>query len=133
MAEQTLNSQLSGAEIIEAICDQVRTKLRKDCNLNQNSAYDFFKARVMIDATLHDTGTDVKVQAVTEQTFGKEPAGEEGVEHHTTKLEIDKASPNEVRVETGHDRGCLLHVARDAVDAGVLAGDHLVREEGRHE
>lgn len=101
MAETTQKDQLSGAEIIEAVVDKLRTRLRGDCYLNQNSAYDWFTATLKIELDLHDTGAMVRTDYEAKAEFGKPPVEEDSVEQVRDVLEIEAASPNTVRQETG--------------------------------
>jgi hypothetical protein len=100
MAEETLKTALSGAEIVEAIADKVRQKLRTDCQLNPNSAYDWFDATITIELNMHDTGVLVKGDYNVKATAGKEPE-QEMQQHVPAELYIAPAPPNEVRVDTG--------------------------------
>lgn len=99
MAEQTLNDPLSGAEIIEATLDKLRTKMVRDCFLNPNSSYDWFTADITIHLDMHDAGVHVKSgpHAAT-LTVGTKPVESTQV---ADVLEVDAAPPNEVRVSTG--------------------------------
>lgn len=99
MAEQTMNKQLNGAEIVEAMVDKIRAKFRADCYLNPNSAYDWFTARISIELDMHDTGTMIQVNHSVEASHGEQPIGE--TEHVEGVLDIEAAAPNEVRRETG--------------------------------
>ena len=99
MAEQTLNNPLSGAEVVTAILDRVAAKLRSDCNLNPNSAYDWFRADISIKLDLHDTGAHVKGDYDIHAGETEDFEGEYG--SIVTPLEIDPDTPNAVRVETG--------------------------------
>lgn len=101
MPETTINTQLSGTEVIEAIVDNVRSKLQRDCFLNANSAYDFFKARILIDIDLHDMGTDVPVKSVVEVVHGDRPEDETEVQTNHASVIVEEAPPNDVRVQTG--------------------------------
>lgn len=96
--EKTLNSALNGAEIIEALRDRILDKLRRDCYLNPNHAYDWFSANIHIAVKLHDTGQELDTDHQIAFTSGTPQHDSTVVE---TELEIEKRSPNEVRVETG--------------------------------
>jgi hypothetical protein len=99
MPERVLNQQLSGAEIVEAVVDQVRTQLQKSCYLNPNSGYDWMAAKVRVDLELHDTGTLLTESFKAESETGLKPNPDE-IEVHEVDFDIEPAPPNEVRVQT---------------------------------
>lgn len=101
MAEQTFNEALHGNEVVEAILDRLRNKLRMDCYLNPNMAYDYFTAEISIKLTLHDMGMDVKTEADVQATHGEEPHDDAYVREVTDVLDIDPQPPNVVREQTG--------------------------------
>lgn len=88
---------------MEAICDKLRAKLRLDCYLNPNSAYDYFSATVILDLKMHDAGTDlaVKHDVVFEHDVIDEDAAPVDVEAVRTELDIQPEPPNVVRETTG--------------------------------
>lgn len=96
--EKTLNTALSGAEIVEALRDRILEKLKRDCYLNPNHAYDYFSASIHIKVHLHDTGQELETEHRIGFTTGQPQMDSEEVE---VDLDIEKRSPNEVRVETG--------------------------------
>lgn len=98
MPEKTLNSALSGAEIVEALRDRILDKLRRDCYLNPNHAYDWFEANIQIKVKLHDTGEELETSHQVSFSSGTPKPDSEEVE---VEVELEKRSPNEVRVETG--------------------------------
>ena len=98
MAEKTLNSPLSGAEIVEALQDRILDKLKRDCYLNPNHAYDWFSAHITLQIKLHDTGQELETtHQVIYATGTPQPESEE----QELELEIEKRAPNEVRIESG--------------------------------
>jgi hypothetical protein len=99
MAEQTLKNPLSGAEVIEAILDRLRSSLQADCHLNANSAYDWFSAEVAVKLDMHDAGAHIKVDRIAKIHSGTHPS--EDLQHVEADFHIDPAPPNEVRVDTG--------------------------------
>lgn len=100
MTEQTLNNPLSGAEVVEALVDQLRTKLQRDCYLNPNSAYDYFSATIAVSIQMHDAGALVPVSVTLTVASGVEPP-DDSIETVEGVVEIPMAPPNEVRVKTG--------------------------------
>jgi hypothetical protein len=99
MAEIVLANPLSGLEVIEAVVDQVRTQMRKDCNLNVNSAYDWYDAEI----NMHDAGSHIKGDYTAKSAQGSKPSDGEEIEQAFASFDVDPASPNEVRVATGQD------------------------------
>lgn len=99
MIEQTQNNPLNGGEVIEAIVDKLREKLRRDCYLNPNSSYEWFTAKLTIELDLQDAGVHVPVKAAIEMEQGIAKDGEIG--HVEAELEIEAEPPNKVRVDTG--------------------------------
>lgn len=126
MSEITLNNQLSGAEIIEAILDKMRQKLRSDCHLNPNSAYDWFDARIKIELDMHDTGAHIKKDYEVGAASGTVPDGE--VDGVSEELHIPAAPPNEVRVSTGQGVPTLT---KDAQGNKVVENVRYARKTAR--
>jgi len=98
MAEKTLALPLSGAEVVEAICERVRVALKKDCFLSETSAYDWFEASVSVGIRLHDLGRIPKVEVGVVVEKG---AWTGDVEERIAGVEIGRAAPNQVRLENG--------------------------------
>ncbi len=99
MAEKTLAKPLSGTEVIEAVVDKLRDKMRRDCYLNPNSAYDWFAADITIKLDMHDTGSKVSVEHAALVTEGVKPVDD--TMFVSENLQIEPAAPNTVRMETG--------------------------------
>ncbi len=118
MAERVLANPLSGEEIIEAVVDQIRRHLQKDCYLSPNLAYDFFHADVKISLTAHDVGRAAEV--VIEETVAEGVRPEDyALEAADAEFHINEAAPNEVRVESGQDVPVLT---RDADGKPAIKG-----------
>lgn len=128
MAEHTLNSQLSGDEIIEAVIDKLRAAMRKDCYLNKNSAYDWFNATVTVQLNMHDTGNLIKGDYTAQTQHGVSPANGEDIQEVTAGFDIDAQSPNEVRVATGQPVPTLT---KDATGKTVVKGVSYARKDVR--
>jgi hypothetical protein len=105
MPEKTLNLPLSGAEITEAVIDVIRRRLRSQCFLSPNTAYDRYSGHITIDLRCHDIGRIDEVSTDIPISGGpnvNEPHLED--EDRFLKDEIDipsSDSPNDVRVDTG--------------------------------
>ncbi len=127
MAEQTLNNPLAGNEIIEAILDKVRAKLRSDCFLNANSAYDWFNADISYKIDMHDSGALVKVDQQVIVSNGAMPETPD-LQHVEAEFHIDPAPPNEVRVETGQPVPTLT---KDEHGKDVIKGVRYARKDAK--
>jgi hypothetical protein len=105
MAERVLAEPLSGEEVILAIADRISTVLRRDCFLSKNLAYDSFDCDVKISLRLHDVGRSPEVSL--DQNISAEVEGanieDQFLDQAETEFKIEKAPPNEVRVETGQE------------------------------
>jgi hypothetical protein len=101
MAEKTLNSPLSGEEIQKAIRDQIEQKMRKDCYLNPNHAYDWYTAEIEIHYGLHDVGTTLEGEAKITYSYGEKPLPPAEVKEGEVGMSIQAESPNRVRVQSG--------------------------------
>lgn len=122
MAEVTLNSQLSGTEVVEAIVDKVRAKLRRDCYLSPNMAYDWFMATIKIELDVHDAGTTLKIDTTEVIAEGEEPGEDEPIMTVSEHMDIPAAPPNTVRIETGQDIPTLTKENGKNVVKGVRYG-----------
>ena len=101
MAEQTLNNPLSGLEVRKAILDRLELQMSRDCNLNANSAFDWFSADVVVKVNLHDAGVHVQSDFDVAAQAGTDPNGDYRAE--ATVFTMDAATPNEVRIESGQE------------------------------
>ena|ERR1700692_240978 len=128
MAETTLKEQLSGNEIIEAVVDKVRAKLRGDCYLNPNSAYDWFTAKINIELDMHDTGQMVPTNHEVKAESGAPPEDEDEIQHVRDGVEIEAAAPNTVRVESGQG---VPTRAKDEQGREVVKHVHYKRTDAR--
>jgi hypothetical protein len=126
MAEKTLNVQLNGAEIVEAVVDAIRQKMTTDCFLNPNSAYDWFSAEVRVKLDMHDTGAHVKGDYSATTIAGAEPNGEVATADAT--FEIEPAPPNEVRVASGQ---AVPTLTRDGDGKPVIKGVRYARKDAQ--
>lgn len=100
MAEKTLALPLSGTEVVEAISEQIKRVLSRDCYLAATSAYDWFEAEVEVKVRMHDLGRMPGVETKVVVTGGVAgPEGEFG--EVVVGFRIGKAAPNEVRLENG--------------------------------
>lgn len=99
MNEQTLNKPLSGAEIIEVVCNQVKKAMQRDCTLAPHCAYPAFSYAISINITFQDTGTKVKGTSVTVSDKLGELEPEVEVQTAETIVEGAPDSPNTVRME----------------------------------
>lgn len=126
MAEQTLNNPLSGDEIIEAVTDSLRIKMRRDCFLNKNSAYDWFSGDVAVKLDMHDAGTRVSADHAAHSERGTAPNPDDDRQHVEAQFFIDPAPPNEVRVGTGQPVPTLT---RDAQGKDVIKGVRYARKD----
>lgn len=126
MAEQTMNNPLSGAEVVEAVLDRLRTELRKDCYLNPSSAYDWFSCKVSIELDMHDAGSLIKVDRAVTAENGDKPGEVESLQHVSGGFHIDPAPPNVVRVETGQPVPTLT---RDEHGKDVVKGVRYGRKD----
>ena len=118
-SEKTLNTPLSGAEVVKAIQDKIQEKLSQDCFFNPNHAYDWFKAVIQLRVEFHDAGVTINGENVVVAEAGQEPQPGGGAEEFNESVEIDAKSPNEVRVETGQEVPVLR---RDANGKSVVEG-----------
>ena len=100
MPERVLANPLSGEEIRKAILDKISQRLERDCYLSPNLAYDFYECRVSISLTAHDVGRAAEVKVEETITEGTRPE-DAALEAADSEFEIDRQSPNEVRVESG--------------------------------
>jgi hypothetical protein len=118
MIETTMKTQLSGAEIVEAVVDRVRQSLRGNCHLNANSAYDWFIGTVTLELDLHDTGANIKVDKVATAQFGERP-GDGDEANSVDQFQIDAEPPNKVRVKSGQPVPVLTRENGKSVVKGV--------------
>lgn len=101
MGEKTLNLPLSGEEVLEALTQQIRSHLRRDCFLGPTTAYQFFEAKITLAVKLHDVGRIAEVNTEVVSKIGQPPENpDEFLEQFDSEFEIPKAPPNEVREET---------------------------------
>ena len=124
MAERTLNNPLGGNEVVEAILDKIRLKLKSDCFLNANSAYDWFSAEIEIHLDMHDAGAHIKADFKVQASNGEEPVDGTELQHVEAEFHIDPAPPNEVRVDTGQPVPTLT---RDSDGRDVVKGVRYAR------
>jgi hypothetical protein len=112
MTERVLPESLSGEEIRTAILDILSRRLQRDGYLNPNLAYSHFTAKIRIEVSCHDLGTDRKVD-VTETYVAPvaEPSSDEDIylDQADGEIEINKTAPNDMRVETGQTVPVLSH------------------------
>jgi hypothetical protein len=99
MADKTIPLPLSGSEVKAAILDKISQALDKDCYLHESAAYGWFEAHIKLEIRCDDLGREDVVKADLTATEGEKP--EELPESVRVELQIDKAPPNQVRVETG--------------------------------
>jgi hypothetical protein len=94
---------LTGDEIIEAIADRLKAKLRSyGYPLRPGDCYEWFKADIpFITVEMLDAGTVQKAEYGVHLEHGEAPAEGTEVVKLETSLEISKAEPNRVREETG--------------------------------
>jgi len=99
MTSRTLAEPLSGAEVIEAIVEEVRRKLRLDCYLKPVFAYSSFTADLTIRVALKDAGSSPQVQTLV-HVESETPLDED---HFLTETEahLGEAPPNTVREDSG--------------------------------
>jgi len=104
--EEAIVEPLSGREIIEAICHQVRVQLQRDCYLSPNSAYEHFIAEIKINLKAVDCGRIAEVNANLAVVQGPAPDPDDPeaaarTDIHQTVTTMDPQPPNVVRKETG--------------------------------
>jgi hypothetical protein len=104
MPEIVLPMSLSGLEIRTAILDRLSARLAQDGYLNLNLAYSHFTAKISIQIEAHDCGrvAEVKVEETVSPVAESNP-DDEFLDKAEGEFEIEAASPNEVRVETGQE------------------------------
>lgn len=99
MPELTLAQPLSGTEVIEAVCDKIRTMLRQDCFLSPNLAYETFSANIKVSIKATDCGRTVEVDQVVAVGSDKEPDDDAALME--SEANLYNRPPNEVRLESG--------------------------------
>lgn len=99
--ERVLADPLSGAEIIIAVTDRIATRLRRDCFLTANMAYQSFRCKVKIELVAIDCGEERVVNV--EETVQHNPEDEalDQADAQLAEIEMTDQPPNETRVETG--------------------------------
>jgi hypothetical protein len=100
MAERSISLPLSMGEVGEAICVKIKEALRRDCNFNSDLACDWFKAHVAIKVEHSDIGRVIKSEHVVSSESGEKPADPADVYLDELELDIEKAAPNQVRMDT---------------------------------
>jgi hypothetical protein len=100
MPETSLNLALSGEEIIQSVCMKLAETMRRDCFLNQSTAYESFKSEVSVKVEMKDLGRAVSAEFHVEQSEG-EPGGKGKQITKEIAFAIAPAPPNEVRQEAG--------------------------------
>ncbi len=125
MAEQTINKQLGASEIIEAVLDTLRQKMRRDCYFNPGSAYDWFDGEITVKLRMHDTGSNLTAEHTVKvgDPSGKVPDGSDTVDDVITINKIE--SPNDVREMTGQP---IPTMTRDAEGHKVEKGVKYARK-----
>jgi hypothetical protein len=98
--ERTLNSGLSGEEIVLALLDKIGMALRRDCFLNRTTNYRYFDGKVIIDISMNDVPGDTNVHKEVRHTLGAPPADTTPTTAHV-EIDLNPDSPNTVRIETG--------------------------------
>ena len=99
--ERAVNLALSGREIKNALLDKIGTALNRDCNLNDNTAYDGgFEATVTIKLRCKDISRTVEMEKTVTAQDG-DPEETAALELAEAKFEMNSTDPNTTRVETG--------------------------------
>lgn len=96
--ETSIAEPLSGDEVVEAVLDLIGQKLRRDCFLSRNSAYESFEGKITVHLRLKDVGRIAEVQ--TEVPFVLRKAGNDATEIDE-EMFLDEQLPNVTRVNTG--------------------------------
>jgi hypothetical protein len=100
-AEKTLNLPLSGAEVLTYILSQIETRLKRDCYLSPNSAYEYCTADIHIHLRLHDVGRTAEVDQTVVSTIGQAPSDDEYLDIADVQFQVEAVPPNEAREESG--------------------------------
>lgn len=102
MSELTLAQPLSGEEIITALVEKLRDKLRSDCYLSGTTAYESFEADIKVSVRMVDCGRIPEV-AVEVHEKSENPIDETNENFALEQMDIhlSSAPPNEVRQEAG--------------------------------
>lgn len=104
MPERTLPMELNGTEVIEAVTDAIRRRMRQDCFLNPDTAYSWFRAEISYKVTMNDCGRLPEVEQKVIVEGGTKPEGGEESIHLsqvTGEIKINEAPPNQARQESG--------------------------------
>ena len=112
MAEQTINKQLSGSEVIEAICHGLRTALSLDDRFAPHVAYSGLGYAITVTVSLPGAVQEQVTRTVAGQ------AGDVPPDADTVDLAAERPvqSPNEVRLDTEQPLPVLV---RDEAHGGT--------------
>ncbi len=91
---------LNGEEIQHALLYKLGESLEKTCHLTSQCSYTAFKAKIRVEIILDDYGRETPDNHIVEVSDGNVSEEARTV---TAEIDIEKAPPNQVRVETGQD------------------------------
>lgn len=86
---------LSGADVIESICNQLAAALANDPDLRPSDSHERYSAKVEVHLRLHD----IDEKMIEKTIVVGEPDSD--VETRSIRLEIPAASPREIRERVG--------------------------------
>lgn len=123
MTETTMAAPLSGEEILEAVADELKKQMRRDCHLNAALAYSAFEAEIHLRLKLKDQGREPGVDArVTVRGGGshgrpsevRELVAEEALME--SRSVIEEGPPNLIRQRAGMPIPTVTEDARGKKD-----------------
>lgn len=102
MSETTLDTPLSGEEVIQAILDRVARMLRDDCYLSPMAAYESFEADIQVSVKMLDIGRapEVHIQAKVKSEKPVDP-NDEDFALNAAEAHLAAQPPNQVRLAAG--------------------------------
>jgi hypothetical protein len=100
MSERVLADPLSGEEILTAVAEKIKSRLRRDCYLTPNMAYQSFRCKIKIELVAVDCGEERPVNVEESVSLNPDDAALDQADKELAEFEIEPAPPNDVRVET---------------------------------